>query len=224
MRIYKQYFNKSGILAVALGAAVFAPGARAQKATYESFKTLQSRNIFDPDRSRDTGTQPARTRTQETRTAYVQQAPPKPSDYVELTGVMTTEEETFAFFAGSQRQYNKVVAVNGAIAGATITKITAAGIEVTRDGKQIAVPVGRTVPFDDSAPGLPPGTGTTTTYAPAAATVPAQTATTAPSVTGTTSGPALDPQTASQQVPVPDAISGTRRAPRRTVSATRCGA
>lgn len=205
MKILKHHFNMNGTAALALAFALGAPVAHAQtavkKAAYESFRTLQSRNIFDPDRSRDLGTQTQRTRPTEVRNYNTQPAPPpKPSDYVELTGVMTTEGETFAFFAGSQAQYNKVVAVNGVIAGATITKITSAGIEVTRDGRQIAVPVGRTLPLDNSEPGLPPVAAAAPVSAPPAV------------ATSTAAGSAVDPQAASQQVPVPDATSGSAAA------------
>lgn len=192
-----------GGLPAALALAWFASAAlhaqgTAKKEGYESFHMLQTRNIFDPDRSRDAGTQPPR-RTEQRASYTPPPPPPKPNDYVELTGVMTTDEDTFAFFAGSQPQFNKVVAVNGSIAGATITKITSAGIEVTREGRQIAVPVGRTVPLDDSEPGTPPGPGAATTAAAPVSTTSAS----------TTSSPAVDPQAASQQVPVPDATSGS---------------
>jgi hypothetical protein len=75
-----------------------------------------------------------------------------------LTGIMVTDGNSLAFFSGSQEDYNKVIGVNADIAGAKVTKITSAGVEVDRGGKKINVPVGYTVPFDDSAPGLPPVT------------------------------------------------------------------
>ncbi len=191
-----------------LGAIAWAPAVLhaqtgAAKDGYNNYRMLQARNIFDPDRSRDAALAFAREETHPAASTAPVQTAPKPADYVQLTGVMTTEEETFAFFAGSQPEYNKVVAVNGSIAGATITKITPAGIEVTRNGKQIAVPVGLTVPFDDSAPGLPP-----------AASAPSTT-----SVTSATTGAGgVDPQAASQQVPVPDATSGSAAAPNNNIS------
>ncbi len=144
------------VWAVAGLAMWIAAGTQAQapvkKVTYESFHMLQTRNIFDPDRSRDWAP-PAPGAPRPTPAPYVRSTPPpapKPVEYVQLTGVMTTEDETYAFFAGSQPEYNKVVAVSGSIAGATITTITPSGIVVTRDGKQIGVPVGMTVPLDDT--------------------------------------------------------------------------
>ena len=200
--------GRAALIAVfALAAAAFALQAQtAKKNSYDNFKMVQTRDIFDPDRSRDLTLQSDIPRRGESRPV----ATPPPvvataSDYVELTGVMTTEQETFAFFAGSQPEYNKVVAVNGSIAGATITKITSAGIDVARNGRQVTVPVGWTVPLNDSAtPALPPSAAP----APVAA-----------STAGTSlSAPSVDPQAASQQVPLPDATSGSSSAPPDNVS------
>jgi len=124
-----------------------------------SYRVLQTRNIFDPDRE-----------------PYVASAAPRPriveaqrrsAGYVMLTGVMVTPERSLAFFSGSQPEYDKVIAVNAEIAGAKLTKITSAGVEVDRGGRKINVPVGLTVPFDDSTPGAPPASAGDTTAASA---------------------------------------------------------
>ena len=173
----------------------------AKKNSYDNFKMVQARNIFDPDRSRDRASETPRPVTRQ----YTPTPPPvQKTDYVELTGVMTTEQETFAFFAGSQPDYNKVLAVNGSIAGATITRITSGGVEVKRNGRQITVPVGLTVPLDDIAtPGLPPAAGGTTVVT-----------TTEAAATGSATTSSVDPKAASQQVPLPDATgTSTTSAP-----------
>jgi hypothetical protein len=170
--------------------------APANKMSFDTFRMVQTRNIFDPERSRDlvlASSSSAHSLSSGT-TGSGSGAPPPvvnagSSDYVVLTGIMMTEDQTLAFFAGSQPEYNKVIALKGSIAGATITKITPSSIDVQRNGKQVTVLVGQTVPFDDSAPGLPPASS------------PAAPQTAAPS-------PAIDPQGASQQVPLPDVTTG----------------
>ena len=183
-----------GISIGMLVSVVLAPQAQAQgpakKMAYSAFPMLQARNIFDPDRSRDLAvvsqTTPRKIRTES--------APPvqaRPSDYVVLTGIMMTEGQTLAFFAGSQPEYNKVIPLNGAIAGATITRITPSSVDVLRNGKQITVAVGQTVPFDDSAPGAPPPLSPQAT-------------------------PAVDPNTLSESVPVPSPAAATPNPPSTT--------
>lgn len=125
---------------------------------YEAFRMVQTRNIFDPDR-RPISPQPS---------SRVQTPVASRADYVALTGIMVTSDKALAFFSGSRADYNKVLAVNGDIAGAKLTKITTAAIEVERDGKRTSVAVGQTVPLDASAPSaapenLPPPATTTTT-------------------------------------------------------------
>ncbi len=138
---------------------------------YDTFRTLQTRNIFDPDRrpmvppATPQATQPASS-----------------ADYVALTGVMVTSEKSLAFFSGSRSEYSKVVAVNADIAGAKLMKITPANIEVERDGKRISVNVGQTVPLNASAqPGAAPIAATTAATLPESS--PSSAATNAPSST-----------------------------------------
>lgn len=130
--------------------------APAKKIAFDTFKIVKTRNIFDPDRK-----MPVQ-ETKRSRNEYRPQRKATSNDYVALTGVMATEDKSMAFFASSQSEYNGVKQLNGTIAGATITKISNAGIEVTRDGRRIAVAVGQTVPMDgNSAPGTPPAPGAT---------------------------------------------------------------
>ena len=144
-------------------------GTTAQPAAaqgYDAFRMLQTRNIFDPDR------RPILTQA----TTLPQTPPASRADYVALTGIMLTQDKALAFFSGSRADYNKVLAVNGDIAGAKLTKITTSAIEVERDGKRISIAVGQTVPLDASAPAaapqnLPPPTNNTA--APSANTPPA---------------------------------------------------
>ncbi len=122
--------------------------APAPKQGFEAYNILVRRNIFDPDRQPIASTAGAQPR--------IVEQPHRAADYVTLTGVMFDQGKALAFFSGSRADYDKVTEVNGDIAGAKVTRIAPGGIEVDRGGKKIAVAVGQTVPFDDSAPGAPP--------------------------------------------------------------------
>lgn len=127
--------------------------APAPARSFDTFRMVRVRNIFDPNRI------PGAT-TANTTAAGPPPPPaaeqPKATDYVVLTGVMVDGGQALAFFSGSRPDYDKVTDLNGEIAGAKVTKIAPNGIEVERAGKRIIVAVGQTVPFDNSAPGAPP--------------------------------------------------------------------
>lgn len=145
-----------------LGAAILAISAPAQisnrKLSYENFRMLRSRNVFDPERL------PGVVATPPPPTA----APVTRADYAALTGTLITSEKALAFFSGSRPDFNKVLTVGGTIAGATVVGITQSGIEVTLGAKRIAIAVGQTVPLNAnsvpeaapaSAPALSGSTG-----------------------------------------------------------------
>lgn len=141
--------------AVAVIAAVFVAHAQApaKKVAFDAFRLIQTRNIFDPDRralASHWGATGAPVATP------APEAKPSGADFVALTGIMVTEDNALAFFGGSRADYDKVLSVKGSIAGATVTKITPANIEVSRDGKTIKVAVGQTIPFDGSSPAPAP--------------------------------------------------------------------
>jgi len=135
------------LVVVAL-AVVADAGMPEKKISYDSFRLVRTRNIFDPDRR---AMVPA---------SVVQAAPPSPpitpADFVALNGVLMTSDRTLAFFSGSRPEYSKVLPVQGSIAGATLLKITPDSIVVDRNGKQITVAVGQTIPLDGSAPAAAP--------------------------------------------------------------------
>ncbi len=144
--------------------------------TYDSFRLVHTRNVFDPDR------RPVRP---------VSNAPSLPatrSDYVALTGTLLSAEKSYAFFSGSRSEFNRVLTVREKIANAVITGITSANIEVERDGKHITIAVGQTVPFDNqTAPGTPPVEAPATV---AVSTESSPTGTAPAASTTTTAGPA----------------------------------
>jgi hypothetical protein len=158
-----------------------ATAAHAQTKTsgFEAYKLVQTRNIFDPDRralaSHWGSNAPSSGGSISSRRSEYS-APRRNSDYIALTGILVTEDKSLAFFGGSRPDYDKVLTVKNLVAGATITKITAANIEVQRDGKSIVVAIGQTVPFDNSAPAPAP--------VPVAATAPPLSDSPAPSSGG----------------------------------------
>jgi hypothetical protein len=118
---------------------------------YGAYQLVQMRNMFDPNRY------PNSMAAQRVAPVRTDSPPPRATDYVALTGVMVTGDNELAFFSGSRPDYDRVLQLNGEVAGATVTKITLTNIEVDRDGKKIVVGLGQTVPFDaNSAPGVPP--------------------------------------------------------------------
>ncbi len=139
------------IVVLALGTIAALAEAPAKKQGYESYRMMRTRNIFDPDRKAN---EPA-------RTARPSTPAPAASDYVALTGILMDCEKILAFFSGSRPEYNRVLAVNAEIAGATIKIITPAGIEVERAGKRITVAVGQTVPGEGAMPTAAPVSAST---------------------------------------------------------------
>jgi hypothetical protein len=109
------------------------------KQGFQSFKMLQTRNIFDPQR------QPLSQPTPHQRTST-----PRP-DTAALTGTMVTADKKLAFFSGSRADYNKVLGEKGQIAQGTITHITETDVEIERDGKRVVVSIGQSLPLKDEA-------------------------------------------------------------------------
>jgi len=147
------------VVSLPVGSVSFAQ-APAPAQGFDVYRVLGERNIFDPNRLPMVQGAPPR----------VVEQPHKATDYVMLTGVMVNNGKALAFFSGSRPDYDKVTEVNGEIAGAKLTRIAPAGIEVDRAGKKIVVAVGQTVPFDDSAPGAPPTDAVASTAAAPATT------------------------------------------------------
>jgi len=133
---------------------------------FDAYGIVRTRNIFDPARS---GFSAAIV----TRPRIVAQPSRRSSDFITLTGIMVNGGKAFAFFGGSRPDYDKVLPVNGEIAGAKLTKIAPTGVEVNRNGKTVSIPVGQTMTFDSSTPGaaLAPA-GNNFNAAPAAAAAP----------------------------------------------------
>ena len=126
---------------------------------YDAFRLFHTRNVFDPDRRPP--------RAVATETPAPTPAPAR-TDFVALTGVLLREDRSLAFFSGSRAEYNKVLSLRDRIAGAEITQILPAGVEIDRAGQKTQVAVGQTVPLSNgTAPGAAPAPEA---YAPAPST------------------------------------------------------
>lgn len=171
----------------ALGLLVFpAPGdAQTAESGFNAFRLIRTRNIFDPER------RPIQSGTVAQRP---QAAPPPRSNYVSLTGTMTTTGKKLAFFAGSAAEYNRVIGLQEVIAGYTIADILPTQVKLERDGKPTVVNVGQQIPL--AASGTPPAAPIATP--PSGADTPPQGAGTPPeSATPPTGTPADSPASTS---------------------------
>jgi hypothetical protein len=136
-------------LACFLGAvaAIILPanaGAQETGKGYNAFRTVRTRNIFDPQR---------RAMRTETTTTVVS-GTRRPSFFA-LTGAMVTDDRALAFFSGSQSDYNKVLHAGETIADFKIASVSAKGVELARDGKTISLNVGQQIPLEGANAGVP---------------------------------------------------------------------
>jgi hypothetical protein len=115
-----------------------AAGAKAPAAdSFNSFKIISDRNIFDPNR------RPA------SRTTSVPQ-PRKPVvEAFALVGTMTYEKGPFAFFDGSSSKYKKVVEPGGKVGDYTVVEIGSGQVILNSDDKKIEMPVGMQMRRED---------------------------------------------------------------------------
>ncbi|HEY4249462.1 MAG TPA: hypothetical protein VGM64_21750 [Lacunisphaera sp.] len=133
--------------------------------TFDSFRLLTERNIFNPNRVGRTIAGPA--------------AQPR-GDEIRLVGALDSTEGLFAFFDSPESTYRQTLHEGGAIAGFTVKHIGADRVELTRSAGPITLRIGqllhRPVGGDwsvDASEIIPP-TETTASAAPAAAaTIPA---------------------------------------------------
>jgi hypothetical protein len=95
---------------------------------------ISDRNIFDPNRYPH-GTTTVRHRPRPPHSAA--------APAFTLVGVMTYEKGLFAFFSGSSSELKKILAVDGEVAGYTVTEITLTGVTLRgADKKEIALKIG----------------------------------------------------------------------------------
>ena len=165
------------ILAVLLLAASLPAMAQSagKKPSYDAYRMVRSRNIFDPDRRPNSPMISAKSARSYT--------PDSPADFIALTGILVNGEKALAFFSNSRHTYNKVLSVKGKVAGAVILKINDSSIEVDSAGKRLKVAVGQIVPSDGSEPKAAPSL-----YIPPVASY-SSSSSSLPSLTGSSSYP-----------------------------------
>lgn len=100
--------------------------------SFNDFKIITQRNIFDPNR-RTPGSRPTNPTTQ-----------PKPTriDYLNLVGAMSYEKGRFAFFDGSSSDYRKSVKPGDSIAGYKVADVTTSKVTLESGDQKLDLPVG----------------------------------------------------------------------------------
>jgi hypothetical protein len=126
------------ILVLLIGLTTPLAWAQGSKPSYDSFKLVKSRNIFDPNRRA--------VRREESREARPESR--SRPNWLMLTGTMVTEGKTLAFFNSSRSDYRKVVAVGESIADYKVTAITPLQVEWERGGQRSVLAVGRQVSIE----------------------------------------------------------------------------
>ena len=105
------------------------PATTGPAASFDAFRIIEERNIFDPNRigrtARGTENQPAR------------------DDVISLVGTMHYEKGLFAFFDGSAAGFQKSLHEGETIAQYTVTHIGNDGVELTRDGQKFSLTIGQ---------------------------------------------------------------------------------
>lgn len=101
----------------------------APSASFDSFRVVSDRNIFNPNR---TG---RRDRTNEEKPARL--------DVISLVGTMDSDRGLRAFFDGSDSSYRKALRVGESVDKFKVTQISPNVVELERDGKSLSVRVGQ---------------------------------------------------------------------------------
>jgi hypothetical protein len=101
----------------------------APAASFEAFRLITERNIFNPNR---TG---RRERT-------VEETLPR-LDVITLVGTMDSDKGLRAFFDGSEAGFRKVLHVGESVDKFKVTKVAPQSVDLERDGKTLSVRVGQ---------------------------------------------------------------------------------
>ena len=124
------------VLLAALGAPVYAQDdATGEGMSISDFSIVWQRNVFDPDRS------PFRPRRIEDGSRE-QGPPPVRMERFALTGAMVQDGHTFAFFEGSDSEYNRVAKPGDSLGGVLLTALRTDGATLEVGGETIHLPVG----------------------------------------------------------------------------------
>jgi hypothetical protein len=98
--------------------------------TFESFRIVVDRNIFDPNR-----------RPSQPGQLFAPEKSPPP-DQLALVGALVNDEGAVAFFEGSKAEYSVDVKLGETIAGLRVAEIRTDWLTLENEDRQIELPVG----------------------------------------------------------------------------------
>ena len=100
--------------------------------SFDDFKILYERNIFDQNR------RPVSDRDRN----VVRERRPSSVERIHLRGVMINEDESIAFFEGARAELSGTITRGGTIAGFTISGINTDRVTLEKSGRRLELPVG----------------------------------------------------------------------------------
>lgn len=113
---------------------------------FESFRVIVERNIFNAGRQKPPAGPP------------VPEVPAPRIIQLTLIGTMITEVSSYAFFAGTEPEFNGVRELGDQVAGHTLTSIRSDGVSLDGEGQVISIEVGKGLRRQESG-AWEPGTG-----------------------------------------------------------------
>ena len=134
MKLLKKYLVL--LLALANGWFAAAQSNDVASSDYASFsRIIAERNIFDPNRFSHT---PGKARS-----TYRPRARSTSAPAFSLVGTMSYEKGMFAFFSGNNADLKKILALDGSIAGYTVTEVTPSQVTLQgADKKNLVMKIG----------------------------------------------------------------------------------
>lgn len=112
----------------------------ASSSSFESFRIISERNIFNQNRS------PRSSRSEGTRSR-----PAPVVQLLSLVGTMSFEKGTFAFFDGTRSEYRKPLKTGEKIAGYEIKEIQPNSVKIANETNQVVLKVGQQLRREDDA-------------------------------------------------------------------------
>ncbi|HSH15464.1 MAG TPA: hypothetical protein VLD18_05480 [Verrucomicrobiae bacterium] len=107
--------------------------ATARPTSYQDFKLIRERNIFDPNRTRRS--RPGEAEAERPRAPKI--------DVISLTGTMSYAKGTFAFFDSSVGDFRKTAKAGDQVAGYTVRGIEQNQVALEREGQLVELKVGQ---------------------------------------------------------------------------------
>jgi hypothetical protein len=136
------------LLVVATAFAASTPAAKAPEPPrndFKSYRYMRLRNIFDPTRLRDPASESSARITSSSESS---RAP-----FFALTGTLLRPEKVLGFFTGTSPEMNRVLGPGDNIGGYKIRSVSISGADLEKDGKTLALPVGKQIPLTGSVAG-----------------------------------------------------------------------